>query len=111
MNVFGFQMTRLLGPSETEATGDPAPTISMASYRDYAESARYSLVASQHKRNPERDRLSDPSQGEALLDTLIAKLSRNRCTLMPRSESERMFALSDKERQRWCRRWDDLRPA
>ena len=111
MNVFGFQMTRLLGPSETEATGDPAPAISMASYRDYAESARYSIAASQHKRNPDPTSLTDPSQGDALLDTLIAKLSRNRCTLLPRSESERMFALSDKERQRWCRRWDDLRPA
>ena len=111
MNVFGFQMTRLLGPSETEATGDPAPTISMASYRDYADSARYSIATSQSRRNSERALLSDPSQGEALLDALIAKLSRNRCTIMPRSESERMFALSDKERQRWCRRWDDLRPA
>ena len=111
MNVFGFQMTRLLGPSETEAAGDPAPAISMASYRDYADSARYSLAASQSKRNPEPTSLTDPVQGDALLDTLIAKLSRNRCTLLPRSESERMFALSDKERQRWCRRWDDLRPA
>ena len=111
MNVFGFQMTRLLGPSETEATGDPAAAISLASYRDYAESARYSIAASQSKRNPDRDLLTDPSQSDALLDTLIAKLSRNRCTLLPRSESERMFALSDKERQRWCRRWDDLRPA
>ena len=111
MNVFGFQVTRLLGPSETEAVGDPAPAISMASYRDYADSARYSIAASQSKRNPEPTSLTDPSQGDDLLDVLIAKLSRNRCTLMPRSESERMFALSDKERQRWCRRWDDLRPA
>ena len=111
MNVFGFQMTRLLGPSETEATGDPVAAISLASYRDYAESARYSIAASQRKRNPARGLLTDPSQGDDLLDTLIAKLSRNRCTLLPRSESERMFALSDKERQRWCRRWDDLRPA
>ena len=111
MNVFGFQMTRLLGPSETEATGDPAPTISMASYRDSAESARYSIAASQSKRNPERAPPNDPSQGDDLLDALIAKLSRNRCTILPRSESERMFALSDEERRRWCRRWDDLRPA
>ena len=83
MNVFGFQMTRLLGPSETEAAGDPAPAISMASYRDYADSARYSLAASQSKRNPEPTSLTDPVQGDALLDTLIAKLSRNRCTLLP----------------------------
>ncbi len=111
MNVFGFQMTRLLGPSETEATDDAASTISMASYRDYTDSTRYSIAASQSKRKAGRDLLSDPSQGEALLDALIAKLSRNRCTIMLRSESERMFALSDKERRRWCRRWDDLRPA
>ena len=110
MNVFGFQVTRLLGPSETQAVGDPAPAISMASYRDYADSARYSIAASQSERNPNPTSLTDPSQGEALLDTLIAKLSRNRCTLLPRSESERMFALSDEERRRWCRRWDDLRP-
>ena len=110
MNVFGFQMTRLLGPSETQAVGDPAPAISMASYRDYADSARYSIAASQSERKPNPTSLTDPSQGDALLDTLIAKLSRNRCTLLPRSESERMFALSDEERRRWCRRWDDLRP-
>ncbi len=111
MNVFGFQMTRLLGPSETDAPGESAPTISMASYRDDADAARYSIAASRSKPDAQRDRLSDPSQGDELLDTLIAKLSRNRCTLLPRLESERLFALSDKERQRWCRRWDDSRPA
>ena len=95
MNVFGFQMTRLLGPSETdsEASGD-AYSVSVASARDYGGFAGYaasrSARSSQSARSaqsaqlrrksvPEHRLLADPDQsgqGEALLDTLIAKLSR-----------------------------------
>ena len=110
--VFGFQVTRLLGPSGTEAADpDPMPTMSMASFRGYSDSARYSVTSPQRNQPSGRSSTTDIEEGEALLDVLIAKLSRNRCQVSPQSTSWRMLAQSDEERRSWCRRGSSLRPA
>ena len=136
--VFGFQITRLLGPSGSEVVGsEPVPAVQVASARNYSDFVRYSVARSQRDKESESSVLTDPRQGEALLDSLIVRLSpdaeratfapadngealldslivkfsRNRCTIAPRSEIGRRFALSDAERKQWCKRWDSLRPA
>ncbi len=112
--VFGFQITRLLGPSGTEGgDAEPTPTANMVAFRDHSDSTRYSVARPQRNQYSGRSATTDLDRGDALLDVLIAQLSHYRCHVSPQSPSRRMLAQSnqaDQERRSWCRRLSSSRP-
>ena len=112
--VFGFQITRLLGPSGTEG-GDagPMPAAKMVAFRDHSDSTRYSVARAQQNQYSGRSATTDLDRGDALLDVLIAQLSYYRCHVSPQSPSGRMLAQSsqaNQERRSWSRRLSSSRP-
>ena len=134
--VFGFQVTRLLGPSDETMTDGTTSSLSMASSRNYkaysrrpiARPSNYERPGVMFARGRDGEALLDamikklaakndpimvararPANG--LLDSLISRLSANRCILTPNKRSRTALALSDRERRQWCKSGETYRPA
>ena len=135
--VFGFQVTRLLGPSSDNMNDGTNTSLSMASSRNYKTFSRrpiaggstYEAPGVMLTRGKDGEALLDSMiktlaaknapimvagsrQENGLLDSLISRLSANRCILTSSKRSRTALALSDRERREWCDRGEAAyRPA